>query len=157
MKGGKSSERNQTKRPKEKFRMTARSEEKTRSYMTNPACVNALKKCYKEQKLWTVGKGQYQKRNTPIYTTFWANPAKTGGLIIVILISFLKFFFVSNLIKRYLISWTYFAIKKKITRKIKVYEDINIECSNPDHWIQEKILPVVNYKNSSIRQLFQVL
>ena len=48
-------------------------------------------------------------------------------------------------------------LSKKITREIKVHEDINMECSNPDHWIQQKILPILDYKNSSIRQLFQVL
>ena len=42
-------------------------------------------------------------------------------------------------------------------REIKVHEDIRIECSNPDHWIRQKILRVLDYKNSSVRQLFQIL
>ena len=50
-----------------------------------------------------------------------------------------------------------FGCQKKITREIKVHEDINMECSNPDHCIQQKILPILDYKNGSIRQLFQIL
>ena len=44
-----------------------------------------------------------------------------------------------------------------MTREIKVHEDIRIECPNPDHWIRQKILPILDYKNSSVRQLFKIL
>ena len=56
-------------------------------------------------------KKSLEKKN--IYSTFRANPAKTGGLIFVSLISFPKlYFFIFIFIKRYLLPWTYFAIKK---------------------------------------------
>ena len=35
-----------------------------------------------------------------------------------------------------------------------MHEDINIECSNPDHWIRQKILPILDYKKSSITVCF---
>ena len=40
---------------------------------------------------------------------------------------------------------------------MKIHEDVNIECFNPDHWIWQKILPILDYKNSSVRQSFQIL
>ena len=85
------------------------------------------------------------------YSTFRANPAKTGGLIFVNLISFpkLHFLYSMSLKDTYFLEHIWLLIR--ITREIKVHEDINMECSNPDHWIQQKILPILDYKNSSVR------
>merc|ERR1712237_305211 len=88
------------------------------------------------------------------YSTFRANPAKTGGLIFVSLILFPKLHFLYSASLKDTYFFEHIWLSKKITCEIKVHEDINMECSNPDHWIQHKILPVLDYKNSSVRQLF---
>ena len=92
-----------------------------------------------------------------LYSTFRAKRAIYGGLTVAdTLISYTIIYGFSESL------WCeefreHIRLSKKITREIKVHEDINMECSNPDHWIQQKILPILDYKNSSIRQLFQVL
>ena len=92
-----------------------------------------------------------------LYSTFRANPAKTGGLIFVTLILFPKLHFLYFVYLKDNLFLEHIWLSKKITCEIKVHEDINVECFNPDHWIQQKTLPILDYKNSLIRQLFQVL
>ena len=41
------------------------------------------------------------------------------------------------------------AVKKKKILEIKVYEGIILECSNPDLWIQQKILHILKKERSA--------